>query len=217
MSILSIDVGLKNLAMCIMDSDTIIHLWNVYNVFPEPLVCKSLTKTKKICMKKASLSCNSVGYCKTHSPKDSKVTIIKEKKIKSYTYNELANNVINKLKEVTDSNNCFKTVDKVLIELQPKINQKMKFVSHIIFGFFVQYGTKSVCFVRASQKLKGLDKSLTNTYRNRKETSVNCTKKFLLENNMTQWANYLDSFSKKDDLCDVFLMCISKKNFNKII
>lgn len=62
MKILSIDVGIKNLAFCLMESDNnniIIHKWDVINL------CN--TYLCKICQKKAKYNKLSDYYCKTHA------------------------------------------------------------------------------------------------------------------------------------------------------
>lgn len=62
MKILSIDVGIKNLAFCLIESDNnniIIHKWDVINL------CN--TYLCKICQKKAKYNKLSDYYCKTHA------------------------------------------------------------------------------------------------------------------------------------------------------
>ena len=45
--VLTIDVGLKNLAMCIMDSHYNIHLWDVYNILIHVVHVKKMVKCVK--------------------------------------------------------------------------------------------------------------------------------------------------------------------------
>ena len=72
MKILSIDVGMKNLAYCLLNvSETnnydIID-WNVVNLTDsDKYICKCLKKNNKVCGKKAKYFKNANYYCKTHA------------------------------------------------------------------------------------------------------------------------------------------------------
>ena len=72
MKILSIDVGMKNLAYCLMDTkenNTYDILdWNVVNLTDsDKYVCKCLKKNNKVCGKKARFFKNANYFCKTHA------------------------------------------------------------------------------------------------------------------------------------------------------
>ena len=72
MKILSIDVGMKNLAYCLLDikenKEYTISDWNVVNLTDsDKYVCKCLKKNNKVCGKKARFFKNTNYYCKTHA------------------------------------------------------------------------------------------------------------------------------------------------------
>ena len=79
MKLISIDVGMKNLAYCLMDINTgsedtknkinyTILDWNVINLTDsDKYVCQCLMKNKKVCNKKAKYFKNTNYYCKTHA------------------------------------------------------------------------------------------------------------------------------------------------------
>ena len=77
MKILSIDVGIKNLALCILettkDSGFIIRYWDVINLFEDKIhLCEFNIKNKKefkTCNKVAKYCKNNHFYCKTHAAK----------------------------------------------------------------------------------------------------------------------------------------------------
>ena len=76
MKILSIDIGIKNLAYCLLettgDSSFKILQWEVINLCGEPPTCIYMIRNRKSCKKcnkKASLTKNSLYYCKTHAKK----------------------------------------------------------------------------------------------------------------------------------------------------
>ena len=72
MKILSIDVGMKNLAYCLLNvsetNDYDITDWNVVNLTDsDKYICKCLKKNNKVCGKKAKYFKNANYYCKTHA------------------------------------------------------------------------------------------------------------------------------------------------------
>lgn len=235
--ILTIDVGLKNLAMCIMGCDDSrkletyrIHLWEVYNTLEdETKLCKNQTKKGILCNKKCSCKYThtntTVFCCKTHFPKTMKMTAsnqIKKKRVDDFLLQDIAGIVLDKLKQIyADNENIFKQVTKVLIELQPKVNNKMKFISHLIYGKFVELLIDTnvpIRFVRASQKLKAYKGPPINCdkkggYAKRKYLSIEYTKWFLKtqfdSSEHDKWMTIFDNVCKQDDLADCFLMAIN--------
>jgi hypothetical protein len=242
--ILTIDVGLRNLAMCIMSADDKadistykIHHWEVYNTLDEDdYLCNNIQKNGEVCGKKCGykyVENNKNGMvihcCKLHFPKEllnnkniSKQYIFKKKAVNDYLLQDIAKIVLTKLQEIFDNNKeLFIQVTQILIELQPKVNQKMKFTSHIIYGKLVElyYNTKTtVRFVRAAQKLKAytgpiIECSLKGSYAKRKWLSIQyciwfLTNKFSKEQN-EKWVEHLNLSNKKDDMSDVALMAIN--------
>ena len=102
MNILSIDVGMKNLAICLFNITDELHykikLWDVINLCNETDYCcgEINKKTKKICNKKAKFTKNNKYYCKIHAKnKDFKIpppelNLKKIKKLKILKLKELA-------------------------------------------------------------------------------------------------------------------------------
>lgn len=236
--ILTIDIGLRNLAMCCMsatdkkDIETYkIHLWDLYNTLDsDDYKCKSVQKSGKVCGKKCSykyiLNDTQIHSCKMHFPKNlnnkSKEHQFKKKSIDNYLLQDIANVVLLRLDEIYNiHNDVFKNITNIFIELQPKINQKMKFTSHIIYGKLVELyrGTNTkIRFVRASQKLKAytgpkLECKLKGKYAQRKWLSVQYTNWFLQnkfsEEQQNKWVPFFESKTIKADLSDTFLMAIN--------
>ena len=239
--VLTIDVGIKNLAMCIMDSTYQIKLWDVYNMLDAEQYsysCSTRQKDGKPCEKKCQYKFmkevkNKITKekqmiltytCKRHFPKDmpnQKKYFIKEKKVGDYLLQDITERITKGIGEIYDEHvDLFKQVTHVCIELQPKVNQRMKFTSHIIYAKFVDLykgrdGEVPVRFIRASQNLQAyrgppVECKLKTPYSKRKYLSVAYTKWYLehdiLNNEFNKSKNYLEfllSHSKKDDLCDV--------------
>jgi hypothetical protein len=239
-TVLSIDIGLRNLSMCIMStpnesgidplSSLQIHLWDVYNTLDsDDYRCKGIQKNGKVCGKKCTFKYRSdtewIYTCKPHFPKNigiKKDNHFKKKNVKEYLLQTIADVVLLKLEEIYNKNSDeFKSVTNILIELQPKLNNSMKFVSHIIYGKLVELyrGTKcSIRFVRASQKLKcytgpEIKCKLKGAYAQRKWLSIEYCKWFLenkfSEEQKNQWLQFFLSHSKADDVSDTFLMAIN--------
>jgi hypothetical protein len=238
--ILSIDIGIKNLAMCIMNctdktdiSTFNIHLWDVYNVLQsdsDNQICQALKKNKGICNKKCLYTYktghNELVYsCKTHIPKEykTKAQLIKQKKVVDFLLQDIATLFIKKILDIYATHqSLFNQLTHIIIELQPKINQKMKFISHILYGklveLFFNKPNTSIRFVRASQKLKAytgptLECTLKGYYAKRKWLSIQYSKWFL-ENKFSseekqKWLPLLDNTTKRDDLSDTLLMAIN--------
>lgn len=250
--VLSCDIGIRNLALCIMSAqdktDLLtykMHLWNVFDTLEtDEHLCLSLQKSGKVCNKKCQYKYTNakkvVQYtCKTHFPKTltiEKSNHFKIKMIKEYLLQDIANIVLKKVQEIYDTTPIFRKLSNIVIELQPKINSNMKFISHIIYGKFVELMRDTKCkirFVRASQKLKAytgpeIECKLKGAYAKRKWLSIQYTKWFL-ENKLCKeekekWLSFFNSKTVQPDMGDTFLMAINslygipkkqKMNFKK--
>ena len=235
--ILTIDIGLRNLAMCCMSCDDKsniesykIHLWDVYNTLDsDDYKCTGIQKSGKICGKKCSfkytIDNNNIHSCKTHFPKtlDCKLKehIFKKKSIDDYLLQDIAKVVLCKIQEIYDDNLLPLNLSSIFIELQPKVNRKAIFTSHIIYGKLVELYKDTnvpIRFVRASQKLKAytgpnIECKLKGAYAKRKWLSIQYTRWFL-ENKFSNeqkdiWLNDFLTCGKGDDRSDTFLMVIN--------
>jgi len=222
-TVLSVDVGLKNLGICVMNvtnSRRTVLYWKVLNVFDEDSVCQGHLKNGKECKFKAVNKTDSIVYCKKHTPPNVKVKKIKTRLVKNIPLQEIASRLHATFDEFArETRETLVTVEKVFIELQPKINNKMKFSSHIIFSKFVEFYREfktSVVFESARNKLqvyKGplIECNLKTAYSKRKYTGIEHTKKLLakVENGEVLLLEF-EKNKKKDDLADCFLMCFGK-------
>lgn len=86
MKIISFDVGIKNLAYCILDikpnKDYTICDWGILNLINKPVFkcgCKQKKKPHDLCQKPASyIDCNNNYYCKQHGKSSDFIIPIKE-------------------------------------------------------------------------------------------------------------------------------------------
>lgn len=223
------DIGLRNLAICIMNSNYEILLWDVYNVLDaDDYICQCKFKNGNVCGRKCNMKYtvgDGTGYiytCKTHFPKDivkTKANEFKKKNIDDYLLQDIAKVFLEKIQEIYDNNPIFKDLDSIYLELQPKCNPKMLFTSHILYGKFVELYKDTnvpIRFVRASQKLKAytgspIECKLKGKYAQRKYLSVEYGKWFLenkfSEEQREKWLSTL--IGKLDDRFDCFLMGIN--------
>jgi hypothetical protein len=233
--ILSIDIGLRNLSLCIMNAENAsdissykIHLWDVYNTLDsDNYKCQGIQKIcNKTCCLKYKINENILYSCKTHFPKDIKINLkehtFKKKKIDDYLLQDIAKIVLKKIQEIYDNNIIiFNNLKSIIIELQPKINRKAIFTSHIIYGKLVELykdTQTTIKFVRAAHKLRAytgpvIECKLKGEYAKRKWLSIQYTRWFL-ENNFSQeekdkWLPYFESKVIKPDMSDTFLMSIN--------
>jgi hypothetical protein len=195
--------------------------WDVYNLLEdESKTCDALKKNGKgICGKTASFVSDNVFTCKLHKNDNSKPYT--KPLVSSKTLQAIALLVINKAEMLINGNDLFSSVSDVVIELQPKVNPKMKFVSHVLFGKMCSMlPSSSIRFVGAARKLKAYTgpeiscEHLGSKYSKRKWLSIQYTRWFLKEKfykeEGVKWEGFLDGCKNKhDDLCDTFLMAIN--------
>jgi len=227
MTTLCIDIGIRNLSMCIMNSSYEILLWEVYNVLDtDEFYCQEKCKNGNICGKKCKRKCpNDIFTCEKHFPKEiEKATSneFKKKNINEYPLQEIAKAFIQRVNDIYNKNEIiFKGLTSIHIELQPALNPKMKLISHILYGKFVEFYKDSpitIKFVRASQKLKAytgpeIKCELKGKYAQRKWLSIKYCE-WILENKFCQeqkdkWLPIFKSHSKADDLSDTFLYAMN--------
>lgn len=231
--VLTIDVGLLNLGLCCATRDDSqinrIIFWELLNIIDTDIetICICLTKAGKICNKNASFINveKKEYYCKIHCPKEKIKILPKRKRVQDYSLQDIASKLLVGLDDLIVKNN-FDNITHVLIELQPKVNNKMKFASHIIYGRLVQHflGTNTtIRFIAAKNKLKFFQGPalpvVSNTYANRKKNSIKMVDWYLQNKiaDSSQWSIFLSNCKKKDDVCDTLLYAINFLSNEKIV
>lgn len=224
MKIVSFDVGVKNLAYCIIERNANIdkiRKWGVINLVEkeQAILCDNeKCKKKAICSK--IVKKQRTYYCKKHK---SELKLKKVKKLQTTKISllELNKRLISKLDEIKD----FLEVDYVIIENQPVLkNPRMKSLQMMIYSYFVLRGiidkekTKSnilnIDLVFAGSKSKAYKGNTEfdigtkgSKYIKRKKLSICQCREMIGEHNK----NLLEFFNenkKKDDLSDSFLLGI---------
>lgn len=230
------DIGIKNLAYCIIeqleDSTEIIKELEIINLIDDPIIytCSCFNKNGKNCKSKATYF-NKINekiyYCNKHynllSTKEKKdVKSIKPpKKCSKYSLEELGLRLFKAL----DNKSIFSDCEYVIIENQPVLkNPTMKSIQIMLYSYFLikNKNMKLIKLVNASNKLKVykdkipesdkeiIDK-IKDKYRKNKMTAILHASLMIKDN---EKLDYFNSHKKKDDLADAFLM--TKYLINKL-
>ena len=236
MIILSVDVGIKNLAICIVKFDCSGHEiieWVVINsidgLLKNQLKC-CVTRRGKLCDKvaanKVTLSENNIlGFCNLKTCQSELTSNYSKKQIRKYKkihanrvdLSLLGKNIYKGLSKLKHLDN----LDYVLIENQPVLkNPRMKSVQMIIFSYFSfmteeKNAKHKVILFNPSTKLKIYDgpeikSNKKNKYAERKYLSIEYTKYFLEKSIKNKgWSDFFNTHKKQDDLADAYLQALT--------
>ena len=214
MIILSIDVGIKNLAHCLFEIDD--NDYSKYNMFEWDVVdicnikkqtCKAELRkrledgTYDICGKNASFKDNKgICYCKTHVKKflnndlnsDLNNDTYEEIKYDNASEIRLVDLGINMMKAYDIIFNKYK-IDIVIIENQiSKIATRMKTIQGMITQYFIMEHTTNIEFISSTNKLKLFtDKKTKTDYKERKKKGIEFCRNVMINN--------IDNYDYKDD------------------
>ena len=239
--ILSFDVGIKNLAYCLVNFNEEgfeIEDWDVIditeNLLDKNLKCSVVSRGKlcnKLAINYAVTTEKNIGFCdnkrcqsiasSTYSPKNLKKAKIL--KLKDIELIDLTGEMIKKLR----LKQHLLDVDIVVIENQPVLkNPTMKSIQMVLYSYFLIYGIttdKSVGKIALFNAGKKLDvytgpkielNCKANSYTERKKLSIEYTKCIIKDK--TDKLTFFNEHKKKDDLADALLQCLTyyKKKHN---
>jgi hypothetical protein len=214
MKVLSIDIGLKHLAHCLLDTTLAKPIldWQVID----------LTERFCSCGAKAEVQLNHLVKCKKHAKVDSKslvecIACCTEAGLPLGTVEEMQRTLTKHTKKIDVMSvedvsksiirnyNTLPSVEVVLVENQiGPLASKMKMIQGMVIQYWVSRDAKIEC-ISACNKLKLFHVGKT-TYAERKKLSVQHTLS-ILESNQMEVTTFL-KHKKKDDLADTFLQGI---------
>lgn len=221
MLVLSIDVGMKNLAHCLLKVDHVPEVldWDVVD----------LTGSEKCfkCVKTATVKGLFGAACAKHKPVFKTTGVKKEgmeslcvqygiqlgsredmaKRLAEYKKTTpYVSTPVSRGRELSAAYARFDAyaIDVVLIENQ--MAAKMAVVQGMLTQYWIQKGIKTIEAVSPVHKLNGLPKSSTATYAQRKKAGVDRTREVLQKFALD--VSLLERHKKKDDLADTFLQAL---------
>ena len=228
MRVLSFDIGIYNMAYCLLDANpedgsVVIKDWQVLNLTDTPNCNQCKKRAQNYVNLTNHLDANAKAYfCGVHA--------------KSYASKHYTSKQIKKIKDAKDleglGENLYRqldsskiwteTIDWVLFENQPVLkNPTMKSVQMLLYSYFLYKKTlegvpiENLKFYMAKKKLeiKGIEMEKLSqfdktVYKDRKELSKKITLELLKKMEDFQHIQYLESHDKKDDLCDSFVQAI---------
>lgn len=219
MKVLSFDVGIKNLAFCLLNKNNyVIEDWGILNICIDPQ-CEH-THHDKRCDKSAIYDCNGFKVCNSHY-KIKKYSDKKWKKIPKCKNSVLE--IGKKMNQLLEEKEEFLNVDVVIIENQPALkNPTMKTIQMLLYSFFLIKGVviinkplNNIEMINARNKLKAykgeeIKCDITDKYKKTKFLGIEYCKKMIYENTHIdqKWKDLFDQSKKKDDLSDAYLQGI---------
>ena len=234
--ILSWDVGIKNLAYCLIEENmeeqppTIqIIDWGVFNISAED-TCDFIGKANKPCTKGAThySSASNLHFCGAHLKKYKETN--EEEKFKKIQHGKdeffQTNCQIPRL--LDEHRELFLSCEHIVIENQPIFkNPKMKTIQMILYSYFLMRGitdkaetqsrTEAIQCFSATNKLKmgGAELNVnisTKDYKDRKKASIDLVTQLVA--NTPNRQNFFASHKKKDDLADSLLQALMYRRFH---
>lgn len=218
MKLLSFDVGIKNLAYCLIDeTHQTIEDWGILNISSEP-VCEHQMKDR-CCDKTAKCIVNETYLCPSHQ-KLKAYKDLKSKKVPKSKNQvlEIGKNIV----KLLDTKPNFLDVDVVLIENQPALkNPTMKTVQMMVYGYFLVKGVTTerpvvtIEMVNARNKLKAytgpeISCDIKDKYKKTKFLGIQYCDHMIHENThiSEEFRKLFKDSKKQDDLSDAYLQGI---------
>jgi len=198
MLLLSIDVGITNMAFCVLDtSSQLIVDWKTIDLQAnEKPVCMVCSKPAKLINTEQQQH-----FCVKHSkqqPQSSLTDLKKPRQAKTVSLIEIGKSLKTEFDKI---NGVF---HHIIIENQiSPIATRMKTIQGMIAQYFImRQENAKIDFVSSSNKLKGAKKM---TYKERKKAGIERCIKFLEETSPQPLTDIFLNSKKKDDLADSLL------------
>lgn len=219
---LCVDVGVRNLSLCIMTSAYEILFWQVVDILDmDDHRCDHHSCDRPAALKFPGTTDGAWKFtCKRHRLQGIEGLPHKKKVMSDYPLATLVRILLDRLESIYDSHrSVFDPVNAVYIELQPQRNPKSVLLSHVLYTRFIQMyniGQVSVKFISGTRKLQcytGPPMTCTKTgYAKRKWLSVHYCQWFLEHqfppSERDRWLPHFQSYSKADDAADSFLYAV---------
>ena len=214
--ILSIDVGIKNLGVCLMRIDNKknieeIIIWKTLSLIENKSeICSGVLKNGKLCKSQGKYKYEDNYYCMKHKCDGS--ILNKKEKASAIDIISLGRNIKYELDELLK--NISINIDYVIIENQiSTLASRMKTIQGMIIQYFIIKDIKNIDVVSSQNKLKllkeydNVENIKKTSYTERKKLGINLTNRILDSNEKLSKNKELFT-GKKDDLADALLQAI---------
>lgn len=235
--ILSFDVGIKNLAYCLIEfkndpsNNHVIYDWGIINIIDnlldETIKCSAIKRGGGNCIKDATnyviSNNNTIGFCSNKGCQaklnttftKEQIKKIKKQNTKSFSLFEIGISLIKNLYAIPG----LLDVDEIVIENQPVLkNPTMKSIQMILYTYFLVNkcsllsSVNNIYLFSARNKLNIYDGpeiecTKSNEYAKRKYLSIEYTKYFLAK--IPDRLSWFNEHKKKDDLADCYLQALT--------
>jgi hypothetical protein len=225
MKILSFDIGIKNMAYCLLETTfnkrVNILEWNLMDIskIPKCSLCNKSSKSY-VNMEKHKDPENVNYYCANHTKSYAEKHFVKKdiKSIKDSDKMDLDYLGQNMYEYLENNKQLWTNIDQVIFENQPVFkNPKMKSIQMILYSYFLHKkcvdntGIGALKFYSAKRKLeiKGLTVDVSKLdkteYSDRKKMSKIYSREILRILEDFPNIQKLNDIEKEDDLCDCFI------------
>lgn len=221
MSILSFDIGIKNLCYCELSETKQILDWKIIDISND-VPCDHLLKTGKPCCKPATYIYNQnldktdIYLCTGHSKHKSYSKVKKFKNPKNNLF-YIGQNLVNKMDELEL---CNRNIESVIVENQPSLkNPTMKSIQMMVYSYFLINGVcnnessiKELEMINARNKLKvyngpEIKCDIKETYKRNKWLAIKYCGNMIVHEK-EEFKKLFNGSKKQDDLSDAYLQGI---------
>lgn len=212
MVLISFDIGIKNLAYCVLSDNSNIMDWKILNISCDEL-CEYISSKGTKCNSSGKYNINDLCICNSHS----KLKLYLNEKKKKIKTKDTIFNIGKKMISLLDQEFENLLYDLVLIENQPSLkNPHMKSIQMVLYSYFLINSNARIEMVNASNKLKvykgppilcPYEKNKKNKYKINKFLSIQYTN-CMIKNEDNKYIELFNSSNKKDDLADSYLQGI---------
>ena len=221
MSVLSFDIGIKNLCFCELDKDGKILDWSIVNISND-VPCEHKMKNGKCCDKpgtfiyKCKLDNSEMYLCTSHSKNKCYDKVKKFNNPKNNIFH-ISQNLVKKLDEYKFIE---RNITDVIVENQPSLkNPTMKSIQMIVYSYFLVNG---ICkddssiigleMINARNKLKvykgpEIKCDIKETYKRNKWLAVKYCGNMIVDEK-DEFIELFEGSKKKDDFSDAYLQGI---------
>ena len=214
--LLSIDVGIKNLGICLLEIDSkrniekIIKWKTISLINDKKEICGGKLKNGNNCKCIGKYKSEDKYYCIKHKENDS--ILEKNKKAGDIDIITLGRNIKLELDKLLEEDK--NKIDYIIIENQiSTLASRMKTIQGMIIQYFILRNIENIDIVSSQNKLKllkeyeNIENIKKTSYSVRKKMGINLTNKILESNEKLSKSKEL-FIGKKDDLADSLLQAL---------